>query len=568
MNPPWRSSISGPNAVTWPAFWAVLVVSVLLNLPDRYTDWSDGNAWRNLLAIALAVAAMFAVMRLLAAVLLRDAGQRPHPWRVLGIFVIGALVRAGVLAALISSIGTGESRLLFRVMSSLLIVVPILVITAGLVDLVRTSATRRAGLQAEARTLAAAEAQAKERTTHLQEGATARVRVLLLDRLQAMRSGAGGALGGDLRRDVEQVIRPMSHRMATDDAVGRTTASVADRGRISWGEVARSASLGRPFRPVAIAFVAAIASVNALVVFTGNPVRGLGYAVAQWVIVFSAFTALDRLLVPAMRRMGTGMRSATFGVGSVVGMVAAGLLLGWLIIGTGGIFAWRIPVAMMTLGPLIVWALAADQGFRQQVAATEADLRASNARLQASAALAGSVLWHEERRLSRALHGPIQAAVTAAAMRIDAGDEGGAERLLVDAIGHLSLDAQEQRGVAEALADVAAAWDGLCTVRTHLDPSLERQVDARPPLAASFIDICTEACSNAVRHGGAEHVVVVARRQGDALELVVSDDGAPTGAQSPGGLGTAMLDDVTLEWHRRREGQRTVLRATLPLAPG
>jgi signal transduction histidine kinase len=565
MNPPWRTSIGGPNAISWPAFWAVLVASVFISLPDRYTTWNDDTWWRNLLCIVAAVTAMFAIMWLLKSVFMRDAAVQPRPWRALVIFAAGAIVRALVLAGLLPVLGEGDARTVFRVVSSLLVMVPVLVLTASVVAVVRTGATRRATLQERAEELIAAERESTSRTAELQEGAVSRVRDLLLGRLTAMRGGAAGVSDG-LREDVEQVIRPMSHRMAADDTLPARVAPAPDRGRVAWGEVLRSATLGAPFRPAALAGLVALGAINALASMTGGPARGIAYTAALWAMTFVIFTVLARGLTPTMRRMGTGARTATFLVASAGGLIVAALLLGSLIAATGGDSPWRIPIAVMLLGPCLACALAIDQGYRQQVAASEADLAASNARLHASAALSASVLWHEERRLARALHGPVQAAVTAAAMRLEAGDAAGAEGLLEDALGHLDFQGDEQQGVDDALTDIAAAWDGLCEVASQVPPDLAREIDAHPPLASAFIDICTEACSNAVRHGGAEAVQVRAVRAGASVKLVVSDDGAPSSGIPISGLGTAMLDDVTLEWHRRREGPRTVLRATLPLA--
>jgi anti-sigma regulatory factor (Ser/Thr protein kinase) len=78
------------------------------------------------------------------------------------------------------------------------------------------------------------------------------------------------------------------------------------------------------------------------------------------------------------------------------------------------------------------------------------------------------------------------------------------------------------------------------------------------------IDICVEACSNAVRHGGARRVEIEASDAGDSVALAIVDDGAPTSISPDPGLGTAMLDGVALAWQREREGMRTVLSAQLP----
>jgi signal transduction histidine kinase len=197
------------------------------------------------------------------------------------------------------------------------------------------------------------------------------------------------------------------------------------------------------------------------------------------------------------------------------------------------------------------------------VASADAELAAVKARLRHAAALAQAAAWHEERRVSRALHGPVQNAVVSAAMCIEAGDRDGAERLLIRALGHLDDD-QRERGTGDALDDLVESWSGLCDVRVSVPAAIAQRIDADPPLASAVIDICTEACSNAVRHGGARGVSIQATDAGDAVALDITDDGAPTGISPDPGLGTAMLDGVALEWQREREGSRTVLSALLP----
>lgn len=558
--------IGGPNAVTWPAFWVVLAVSALANLSDPRTTWTLGTSWRNLLCQLIAAGAMFAVMWALRGVLLRHAAMRPRPWRAVFIFATGAVVRALVLAAVFPMIGFGDTPVFGRVLSSLLVGVPLLMITASVVDLVRTSAAQRADLRVEAEALQADERKALHAITALQEGAFAQVRRLLAQRLDSIRAGGTVAMGESLRRDVDEVIRPMSHRMAHDDAAPPAAIRLDEKARIGWRDVLLSASLGNPFRPALTAAILAVGSATTLMASTGGAVRGLGYAVVLGLLGFGVFTLLDRMLTPRTRRMGAAPRTATFLAAAIAGVLVVALLLGWVISATGGAFAWRIPIAVMIVGPFIVVALSIEQGFRQQAAATDADLAATNAGLRVASALASAALWHEERRLSRALHGPVQAAVTVAAMRMEAGDGDGAAAALVEALGHLDLREGEQRRVADALASVARVWAGLCEVSTDLGHDVEERLAARPAMAASFIDICTEACSNAVRHGGARHVTVQAACDGDAIALKVEDDGVPMGAEAPGGLGSALLDDVTLAWDRRREGNVTVLAAWLPSA--
>lgn len=226
---------------------------------------------------------MFAVMWLLGQVLLRGAAAHSRPWCAIGIFVVGAVVRALALAALLPTLGDGEARPLFRLITSLLILVPLLAFMAGLMNLIRTSAAHHSELEATADELLSTEQDALARTAELQQGAVAQVRGLLVGRLGAMQAGEASAMGKDLRHDVEQVIRPLSHRLATEEGVQSAPAPMG-RASVAWGEIWRSATLGFPFRPVLLASILAIASVNALTTCTGNPLRGRGYTAAAWVI--------------------------------------------------------------------------------------------------------------------------------------------------------------------------------------------------------------------------------------------------------------------------------------------
>ena len=557
--------LGGPSALSWPAFWVCLVTSIAGNMTDRFTSQSGFNVVLNLAANVAAVAAMFAVMLALRPLLLRDVAVRPRPGRAIVMFVVGASVRGVVLGLLLSLMGTGEPRLLFRVVASIITITLAMSITATIVDLVRTSQARRRMLRAQGDDLRRAEDDALAKAAEIQERATAQVRSLLLDRLSALKGGRVDDLAPGLRADADEVIRPMSHEMVHLSAPTPRAAEPAGVGRIGWADVWNAASLGQPFRPLWGAVLLMVMSLSMLTAYNASLARGLAYAVIGGLLIAGALALLGWLVTPRLRTMSPGARGTALVASGFAGLVAAGIAWGLIMGVAGSENAWRSPISIMIGGLVVVLGLAIEQGFRRQAESADAELAATNARLQYAAAVAGATAWHEERRMSRALHGPVQTAVRAAAMRIEQGDLVGAKELLVQALGHLE-SSTEGTGVREALAGVAKAWDGLCTVQVALPDDLAARIDDNPALASSVVDICTDACSNAVRHGGAAHVAVQAQPAGDALELVVSDDGAPDGGAGIPGMGSAMLDDVSVQWLRRREDGRTVLRATLPLA--
>lgn len=557
--------IGGPNAITWPSFWAAVVVSVGGNLPDRYSDQSGMNLPLNALAAILAVVVMFAVMLALKPLLLRDADVTPRPGRAIAIFIVGGAARGLALGLLLGAMGTGEPRLAFRIIASVIAIPLVMAFTATVVDVARTGAARRRRLRAEAEQHRSAEDEALAKALDIQERATAQVRTLLLDRLAALQDGRVDDLAPGLRADAEQVIRPMSHQMAALPPLPPQAPRELDVGRIRWSDVWQAASLGQPFRPLWVAVLLMVMSLSMLSAYNDSAIRGIGYAAAGGVLIALVLAVLGRVVAPRLRQMGATARTTAFIAAAVGGMVVASV--GWALVmqALGSTQAWRSPFALMIVGPVVVVAFAIEQGFRQQVKSADAELLATNARLQYAAAVAGAAAWHEERRVSRALHGPVQTAVRAAAMRIDSGDLTGAEQLLVDALGHLEPGTGDVH-VSDALAGIAKAWQGMCDVQVDVPTGVAGEIDHNPALASSVIDICTDACSNAVRHGQARRVRIGAVADRDLVDLVVMDDGAPGDGTQATGLGTAMLDDIAVTWDRRREGDRTVLRASLPLA--
>lgn len=549
--------------VTWPLFWVTVGLGLVLNLPDQSNVNSIGDVAVNALVVVVAVVVMFGVMWVLEPVLMNGpAAQRTL--RAFVLVLVGNLARASVLAALLQATGISDARWAFRLLTALLLYSPILTIVVGVITLLRQSAANRAGFEANAERLTREEHEAVERTAAFRARAVDGIRAMLTDRLSALRSGGDALLGAQLRADVEDVIRPLSHRMANDAVGDGAGADALLTPRVRWADMWRTGLLGRPIRPGITAAVIALGSLAALTRYSGSAAWGLTSALVVYLEVFALLWGLSRFLQGRLRAMPPARRAVAFTASVTACMLVPAATMVALLMASGSEAPWRPSIAFIIITPVLAWFVALDQGLRQQVAATGSEMMARTAQLRHAAATARSVAYHEERRLSRALHGPVQAAVTSAAMRVEAGDMAGAEQLLTDAIGHLDTGGDDQRGVARALDDIAAAWDGLCTVSVDVAPDAEEVIDADPPLASSVIDICTDACSNAVRHGDANHITVVARRSGDAVDLMVQDDGAPGEVAVLPGLGSATLDDVTLRWERRREGGSTVLRATLP----
>ncbi|MGA1346578.1 MAG: sensor histidine kinase [Ilumatobacteraceae bacterium] len=154
------------------------------------------------------------------------------------------------------------------------------------------------------------------------------------------------------------------------------------------------------------------------------------------------------------------------------------------------------------------------------------------------AAAQAHVVSEEARRLAALLHGKVQSRLLGCAMALEfAGEDPGAIRTALDRTLAVLSDewAMEGHPSAAPLAEVVAAWVGLCDVRVH-------GVDVIPPDAVDDAAVVIEELiANAVRHGRAGRVTVAIDARSDGLEITAVDDG--TGGAHPGrpGLGSSVL---------------------------
>ena len=120
-----------------------------------------------------------------------------------------------------------------------------------------------------------------------------------------------------------------------------------------------------------------------------------------------------------------------------------------------------------------------------------------------------------------------------------------------------------------ALPNLVATWSGICEIKFNVteraNRALLRDVNAR----MCVNEICKEAVSNAVRHGEANQVQILIERTSDELLLIeASDNGRGVGKTAMPGVGSKMLDDLTVRWSlsKNRATGKTVMEAWLPLA--
>lgn len=568
----WRIAfdrIGGPDAVTWPAFWITYASGLIGHL-------TTGGTVNASLGVRFAIVTAAQIVSFLPLLLLRwtvlRRPARPRPWVAVTGFAVAAVVRGAVLTSLLVAAGAVTQPLWgYRIVASLQNMMVLLIIVALVVSVMRAHTRSLEALIGVNRDLAETEDELVKEVTTRNEEVVAQVQERLRLELASLDSVEGAESVRELQRLASEVVRPMSHELATSMPIAAVRAPPIDEAHVTWREAALELMDRAPLRPVlAAGYLAWLLSSTGWSVF--GVTRGLAIAAAVSVTVlvgsWAANWALGRLLPrldPRQALVAVLLASLLIGIASAtspVGFLPGGQSRVIFIVG-GGLFV---------AGVILLAAIVTTVLRRQR--ATEHELITSAERLRCQLVRLRQAKWLQRQGLARVLHGPVQAAVTAAALRLDAsvraGDVGDAllddtRQSLLATVDVLDTAESEEYSLDLALARIRGTWEGLCEITSEMDTDAVTYLGADAITAAVVVDVMSEAVSNAIRHGEADRIVItISREDRDLLTLMIHDNGTSRGDTSLRGLGSTLLDECTLEWSRDISSAGSTLTAVLP----
>lgn len=565
----WR--VASPDSVTWLSFWltfgAVLIGSLFVTI--------SGISWPTRVAInGVGHLVLWAPLVLARWVTLRMDPERRTTiaWIILGAFVVGATLRTLVVGSIFSWLMGPDSALwLQRANGSFITIGIVFVLTAYTVSGAREQRRRIQELDALQSDLKESAAQVQAGIQQRGEQSVERVRDILEAELATLQLQDAGADVQSLERIARDVVRPLSHDLADVSAVEPAPLPVTPL-KVSWVKVVDLATRGRPLRPLAVMLLMFILVFGAMAVYPTAAVRFLLFPPATFIVL--------RLVNPVAERIiGTRPVGVRFTI-LVVTSVVCGLIMGavgYLImvgmpIRQGTVLGAIFFVTIFTLGASVNAAVDASR----QVVIDQLD--AAAAQLRRNLALVNQVRWFQDRALSLALHGPVQAAISAAAYRLNSAMKSGevtaelVDQVRADIKAKLDVlgdSTREAVPFAEGISSIVGTWEGVCQVEPVIDPDVSRLLDGDAPLRACLVAIATEGVSNAVRHGGSTAVDLRMSIDSDAgVVLVNMASRAPHRQELPplrtSGLGMRQINDCAITWKLEVEPDGQCLRAALP----
>lgn len=583
----WQGSVSrglarigGPNSVSWPGFWILLSIGFAVTMAGGRSGTADSVFTQ----LAIGVAAPIAVYSFLALArvsLLRGARTRPLPVRTVLVFVAAAIVGllagsvvGGVVGAVLGPRrGTPEppdpAVIIGALAATVVSVTMVLCMTAVVVDSwreyrLRDREMRDLESQIElVRTEAIAEIES--------QNALARTEVAdrLLAEIDALDSTGARGSGERLRATALDVVRPLSHQLGLGEAQFRVPEPV--RQPVDLGQLVADATSHRLLAPVALALLPCV-PVAFYGAFEVGTDRVPLLVLATFVVLFVVSRLANTLFARVSSRAGTAGRIAAL----ALALTSATLLTWATWVGLDrsststaawGLLAWIIPIIGFVL--LAVTAVQAVQ-VRQQDS-----LEALQGELAWQVARARELQWVRQSALARSLHGPVQSAAFASALRLEAAlDEGSLDDGVVQqvrswlavALDELASGAERPVVLREVLDRLREIWSGVCDIAVELDQVAADRLLADAVSSRAVAGIVEEGCANAVRHGAATRIHVSIRLdEPRQLQVTVHDNGRTVAGESKAGLGSRLLDMVAVAWQRESGMDGTVLRVLLPV---
>jgi signal transduction histidine kinase len=110
-------------------------------------------------------------------------------------------------------------------------------------------------------------------------------------------------------------------------------------------------------------------------------------------------------------------------------------------------------------------------------------------------------------------------------------------------------------------------WQGVASISFEANQEVINNVDKDNLCSTALLDIIPELCFNSIKHGQASQVqVTLTQINPKTILLQVKNNGLEGDKDSQKGLGTKLLDECAISWHRNREKEHIITSAEFAIS--
>jgi signal transduction histidine kinase len=370
----------------------------------------------------------------------------------------------------------------------------------------------------------------------------------------------------ELRTTVDEVVRPLSIAIAektdeiTDPQVTAAKVSIRDNFRLD--SKVKVANQIVPFWSSAL--ITLISTPAAVVFYRQDAALALALLAAATVVTlelaYFIFRGAQLRPIPALL-----LQFALFATAGGVAILALSL---------ANLSAGVYPAArIITLTMIIGLAMFIGQIRQTQRYASQQKAREVNEQLELLNSQARRELWLNRRRIATVLHGPVQAALYASAMRLAQSSRPSKKLIqsvnqdLADALEVLKFDSLEETDLRDVIGQITEVWSGTCEIYSNISKAVYQVTKKNPLVGEAVTEVLREAVSNAIKHGSATEIEIDAKVTAKLVVISIVNNGKSPVNSRGNGFGSKLYSELTHTWQLERTADsRTKFSATVFVA--
>ncbi|BAU99783.1 ATP-binding protein [Aurantimicrobium minutum] len=566
----WRN-LGRKEAINWIAVVLLLLIQLNGALLVDFDLNLSGKMPLFWLANALPFVPMALVLALGRFVIIPRFPLSVRPTMTLIIFEISIFLRLFTYDLLLQAFGITEaSQFWARFGSAQANQLIVLVVIGYLVASAQDYARQNAELASLLAVTKSSQQEVQNRLLKRKQALIKNIETQLNSALNTVKETDSLQIAEQLKFVIDSVVRPLSHQLGRGQKSEPSTFEYVPKSRIDIRSLLVRSFTDNPFYPVlsvlwmffpVMTTIASYGSRNTLLLsllFSGLLLGALFIARLLWMLL------VQKLVLPA--------RVVCF---TSVPLVLSVLIV-WFFSLTAGINTLDKIGMLFLYFFAIVTTITLVGTSRRMLREKNSELKEANAEVKRELVNEQSEARSFEETVSRVLHGPIQDAIWASLRRIE--QMGPASKLssrdlefvrqpITDALLLLREPVSETQNIEDSLQELIELWGGAVDITLSIPPSLSHEIECSPTTSRALAELLREAISNAIRHGDATEVVVELRSTADGQDIHVKvvNNGAPIPMTATPGLGTQLLDDLTLSWSRSNHKNSVILEAVVPL---
>lgn len=555
-------------AWSWAATLSIVIVRIVLGVivdPARVNNFSPLWLPIAVIAIIFQIALIWALMFMF---MLRILKKRLAPFMNLTVVAIAGGLANDLIGVIASEFGLDEwDKWEFRFFSGAIINTGLFLLVNNLVGAYREQAKRVAALQAAEHELLGVRESSRQMLDDEESILEEKTRRLLLPAIAKIEQSLGEqAVIDELRSIIANEVRPMSNEIMQRASKLQNAEYVESQLPVIKTKRLKRFSLRQSLRPWSGFFLLAIAYgfSTYLIVDHRSLVRG---TISAFFTVL--FIQIVKWLLPKERQISTWL-----------GIIAQALISAVAVIpGYFVFYSEHGPIPSLIPATLVMalesvaatFFLAYARGLDNTRREFTEQLQKFNDALALEVSLFEQRLWLDRRAWSFLLHGTVQSSLTAALLRLQGDDDREtALRLVREDLGRAKQALQSPPAriaiIDDVLRDIEQTWGGICKVTSTMSSAAEQTLRTNNDACMSVNEIAKEAVSNAVRHANAKEIAIVIDKEGEQISLKIENNGLPYPDDVVPGLGSRMINDLTLRWTISAIDGKTVLHAIIPVA--